>query len=153
MVSIAKGKISSWKIKWVHNKTPLRVTGEGEETKKFKEKSSWSPTISALFMEGCITAFAEKITWHQQFPRREKWRGKESGFNHSASSCWDESSQKNSSCWFCDQCQRFHPLNIYHNSSRTPTFKICNDEKPKSEFTEQKWYSSPLKDTHVKIGI
>lgn len=55
----------------VNNKTPLGVTGEGEETKKFKEKLSWSLT-SALFMERCITAFTEKITWHQQFPRRAK---------------------------------------------------------------------------------
>lgn len=44
--------------------------GMEKKKKKDKEKLSWNLTINALFMESCIAAFAEKITWHQQFPRK-----------------------------------------------------------------------------------
>ena len=55
------------------NETPLGVTGEGEE--KVKEALSWSLTINALFMKRCIAAFAEKLAWHQLFPRSAEMEG------------------------------------------------------------------------------
>lgn len=39
---------------------------EKKQKKAAKEKVSGSLTISGLFMESCMAAFAEKITRHQQ---------------------------------------------------------------------------------------
>lgn len=75
MISVNKGEDTFLENKIEVRKIPLGVTGEGEETKRVKEKLSQNLTINALFMERCIAVFAEKITWHQQFPRRAEVKG------------------------------------------------------------------------------